>query len=172
MRWSAPIPACLALALVLSPACARQADDVGDEDTGSESDSGTDTQSETETGETGAEVAECEGAEICNPLGDECPEGELCIFFNTEFQCFPSTGDGTGVAGAACDTATFCNEGLACIQSVFFTSCDGDACCAPHCDLSLAEDPCPAGQVCDPWFEGQMDIDACYMNSGVCITQP
>lgn len=162
----------LGLVLALAPACAREVDDLGDGDTssaGTGTSTDTDTGAETETGgDTGA--AECVGEMICNPLGDECPEGELCIFFNTEFQCFASTADGTGVAGAPCETATACEEGLACIQSVFFASCDGDACCAPNCDVSQ-DGSCPEGQICDLWFDDP-STDECYAKVGVCIVPP
>jgi hypothetical protein len=157
----------LASSLVLPmSACGRQTDDVADGDTST-------AESSTDTGETGTEDGGlvCEG-ERCNPLENDCPEGELCIFFNTEFQCFPSMADGSGVSGAPCDTATSCNEGLACIQSVFFTNCASDACCSPNCDLS-EPNTCPnagAGEVCMQWFMGQDDTDPCYVNTGVCGT--
>lgn len=153
------------LALTM-PACARQADDVADADTGT-----TATSTDTDTGEAGTEDGGlvCEG-ERCNPLENDCPEGELCIFFNTEFRCFPSTGDGSGVFLAPCDTATDCNEGLACIQSVFFDNCASEACCSPNCDLS-GPNTCPqtgAGEFCMQWFQGRVDTDPCYVNAGVC----
>src|SRR5690242_14718507 len=114
----------LSMMIVLVLACARQADEAGD-DTGSETGTSTETGTETETGE---EPLECADAMRCNPLDlDDCAEGETCIYFNTEFQCAPFTGDGSGVAGAVCAVATDCNPGLACIQSVFFTDCAGDA---------------------------------------------
>jgi hypothetical protein len=144
-------------------ACGPQTDDVADADTGT-AETSTDTGEQTETG-----GLVCEG-DRCNPLENDCPEGELCIFFNTEFQCFPATGDGTGVFGASCDTATDCNEGLACIQSVFFSNCAGDACCSPNCDLSEPNN-CPDvgdGTFCMQWFMGRVDTDPCYVNAGVC----
>jgi hypothetical protein len=146
-------------------ACGPRADDVADAGTGT-------TETSTDTGDSGTETGGglvCEG-ERCNPLVNDCPEGELCIFFNTEFQCFPSTGDGSGVAGAVCATATDCNEGLACIQSVFFANCAGDACCSPNCDLD-EPNTCPnadAGELCMQWFVGQEGTDPCYVNAGVC----
>jgi hypothetical protein len=157
--------------MVVLAACGPRADDVADGET-STSETSTETgSSDTETG-TGDGGVECEG-ERCNPLENDCPEGELCIFFNTEFQCFPSTGDGSGVAGAPCATATACNEGLACIQSVFFEDCAADACCSPNCDLD-EPNTCPnadAGEVCIQWFMGQQDTDPCYVNAGVCGVQ-
>jgi hypothetical protein len=155
--------------LVVPPSlgCGPRTDDVADTGTAETSTDSTDSDAEADT-EGGVECA----GERCNPLSNDCPEGELCIFFNTEFQCFPSTGDGSGVAGAFCDTATACNEGLACIQSVFFANCEGDACCSPNCDLD-EPNTCPnaaAGETCMQWFVGQEGTDPCYANVGVCGT--
>jgi hypothetical protein len=158
----------LGLSILVMPvimlACARKTDDVADDTSSS-------TSTETETGE---EPLECADPMRCNPLDlDDCPESEMCVFFNTEFQCLPFTGDGGGVAGAQCDSATDCNPGLACIQGVFFTNCAGAACCSPNCNVDAAN-TCPnaaAGEICDPWMLGD-GADPCYVNVGVCLTQP
>lgn len=163
----------LSLVLLLG-ACATQPDDAADDTSTSTGTEGTSTSTGTETGD---EPAECE-SDRCNPLDlSDCAEDEICIFFNTEFQCLPFTGDGSGVAGAPCDSATACNPGLACIQSVFFSDCAGDACCSPNCFVDGTVDgsgTCPnadAGEVCDAWSLGAM-ADPCYENVGVCSTPP
>jgi hypothetical protein len=167
------------VALLASFGCALPTEGVGDEIGTTETGTGTETGTETGTGtgtgtetETGEEPLECMDTMRCNPLDlSDCSEGEVCIFFNTEFQCAPFTGDGSGVAGAPCVSATECNPGLACIQSVFFPACAGGACCSPNCNVDAAN-TCPnAGEVCDAWMLGE-GADPCYVNVGVCITQP
>jgi hypothetical protein len=157
----------MSVILFASFACARQADEAGD---GTGTEAGTDTGTETET-ETGDEPLECANDMRCNPLDlEDCPEGDMCIYFSTEFQCFPFMGDGSGVAGAPCEAANDCNPGLACIQSVFFPDCAGAACCSPNCDVD-GPNICAAGEICDPWMLGD-DADPCYVDVGVCITEP
>jgi len=109
----------------------------------------------------------------CDPLIQDCPEGQACYPATDTFVCGPDAGGEAGAYGDGCEFVNFCDPGLFCANPDVVPNCDGAAgCCSEYCDLSVA-DPDAAcsgaagGQMCTPWYEegqappGFEDVGAC-----------
>lgn len=102
----------------------------------------------------------------CDPLIQDCAEGQACALFEQQFACIPVAVDG-GV-GDACITASECGAGLACCPSELVPGCDGQRCCASLCDVGDGDGAgCPAGTACEPVFSGP-NVPVEYQDYGVC----
>ncbi len=90
---------------------------------------------------------------VCDPLAQDCGDGEACYPVDFGFVCAPvalqKKGDG-GLAGA-CEYINGCLAGLYCGQGGDFCEEGAYACCLPFCDLT--EPDCPAPLDCSPAFE-------------------
>ncbi|MBL4688464.1 MAG: ribulose phosphate epimerase [Nannocystaceae bacterium] len=110
----------------------------------------------------------------CDPLGDPCPDAQVCAPVSEDFWCVPSIGEAS--YGEACDQFGECASGLACLDATVSGCAEPNSCCAAFCDLN-AVDPdaaCPdveLGQVCTPWFfegkepPGLDDLGVCAVPS-------
>jgi hypothetical protein len=105
----------------------------------------------------------------CNPLVQDCPEGQICFFDGaSDFICdFDASGD-EGQYLDGCAYVNDCDYGLYCEDQAVVPGCmTPTGCCTPYC--SLAEPMCPEGAMCEPWYEGgsappgQEDIGACII---------
>lgn len=107
---------------------------------------------------------------VCNPLADECDEGEGCYPIDDTFQCAPSAGEG-GV-GEPCEFVNACASGHACVNSGIVPGCPAGSagCCTSYCDLEGDGSECVAGQECMPWYEMGEAPDACLEGAGICST--
>jgi len=106
----------------------------------------------------------------CNPLADDCAEGEQCAPVNSDFRCVGEIE--TPLAyGEPCMFTNECESGLTCIDGGV-ADCTGDSCCTSFCDLSDG-DPNPScpdaatGQVCTAWYPENPPEG--YENVGVCV---
>ena len=117
----------------------------------------------------------------CDPLQQDCPEGELCINYPSgeAFVCVLDASDGMAPAGSPCEFANVCNPGLMCLSPDFFPGpdCEGAlGCCAPFCNTDNGDVECEGlpvdGLVCLPFYEdGQAPPE--YESVGVCaVPQP
>jgi hypothetical protein len=103
--------------------------------------------------------------EGCNPLTQECPEGEACFWDGGEFSCNFTTQDIP--TGQPCAFINDCAGGNMCLSGELVPSCNGAACCAAFCDLDCGEGVCGPDTVCVPFFEegaapeGSADIGLC-----------
>jgi hypothetical protein len=107
--------------------------------------------------------------DTCNPLVQECPDGQICFFDGVnEFICdFDASGE-EGQYQDPCAYINVCDYGLFCADPMGVPDCDsGDGCCAPYC--SIMDPQCPMGTMCEPWYTegtappGQEDIGACLI---------
>lgn len=105
--------------------------------------------------DTGGETGVVDG---CDPIAQNCPDGQACYPVMAEFECY-----GISEAGAQGDDCGFidvCDAGLFCAAAAIVDGCMDDVgCCTAFCDLSELPDPCqdisPA-MFCVPWFaEGE-----------------
>ncbi len=106
---------------------------------------------------------------ICNPLADECGEGEGCFPVGGTFQCAPVAG-GSG-PGEPCEFINGCEDGTACVSPDIVPGCPAGSggCCTSYC--SIGDDTaCIEGQECLPWFEMGQEPDACLEGVGICST--
>lgn len=110
---------------------------------------------------------------ICDPLGDDCAAGQLCILNHTTNTDFFCTADDSGAGGqlfAPCDFPDACDPGLLCADATLALECDpmSPGCCLPYCDLTMPA-PCPgAMQECLPFFPddpppGHDDLGICRL---------
>lgn len=94
----------------------------------------------------------------CDPLLQDCPEGDVCVPDRDDpdgFVCiFDASGDDGHVFGA-CDHLHDCDEALACVDSKLGLECEPTmfgGCCLPFCDTTQPP-TCPGAlQQCLPWF--------------------
>lgn len=109
----------------------------------------------------------------CDPLAQDCPNSQLCIYNPQDPNSFLCTLDASGDEGQAfdpCEYINACDPGLLCANPALAAECDQMAggCCLPWCNLSVMPPPCPGkNQTCLPWYEkGQAPPS--YENVGVC----
>ncbi|HWB80595.1 MAG TPA: ribulose phosphate epimerase [Nannocystaceae bacterium] len=109
----------------------------------------------------------------CDPLLQDCTEGNACYPVDDAFVCGPDASGEMGLFGDACEFINVCDPGLFCANADIVPNCAGaSGCCSSFCDLT---DPdatanCPGnagGQECVPWYEegqappGFDDVGAC-----------
>ncbi|MGH1343137.1 MAG: hypothetical protein ACRBN8_16385 [Nannocystales bacterium] len=102
----------------------------------------------------------------CDPLMDECGDGEGCYPFDNRFLC---TVDGSGTGGGlfeSCEFVNGCEPGTACVAGDLSAACDSAACCTPFCDMTAPD--CPDALVCFPWYEKGTPPPGTNANVGVC----
>jgi hypothetical protein len=93
----------------------------------------------------------------CDPLAQNCGDGQGCYPTGPEFSCAP-VGD-PGVQGEACAFINTCAPGLACIGGDVVAGCADPGCCSAFCDISNPADPCAdlgGGMACVAWFADGM----------------
>jgi hypothetical protein len=107
--------------------------------------------------------------DTCYPLTQDCPDGQICFWDGgTEFICdFDASGD-AGKYQDPCAYINVCDYGLWCAGPESVPDCVSDTgCCTPYCSLETPD--CPAGTVCEAWYEegnsppGQEDIGGCVI---------
>jgi hypothetical protein len=102
----------------------------------------------------------------CDPLLQDCPDSDLCLWGGYGFICALDASGEAGQFGDPCEFANVCDPGLICINPEYVKGCQAGGCCTPWCDVKAPE--CPGeGQECLPWFEdGQAPLG--FDNVGVC----
>lgn len=101
----------------------------------------------------------------CDPLFQDCAEGEGCYGYDDEFVCAAISNPGH--AGDGCESVSGCDAGLQCVPGDALADCGGTGCCTPFCDLT-EDGPCANPKAkCVPYFEegaaapGHDDIGLC-----------
>jgi hypothetical protein len=111
--------------------------------------------------------------EGCDPIAQNCDEGDGCYATYDTFACVVDASEGEGAIGTTCDFINACDPGTACMGPEFVPGCAGNGCCAPFCSLEVA-DPCESllpGTVCMPWWEEGQAPGGCVDQTviGVCV---
>ena len=102
----------------------------------------------------------------CDPLVQDCADGEACALLQQQFACVAVTVEGGD--GDVCVTPSECGPGLACCPSALVPGCAGPNCCVPLCDVGAgAAAGCSATTTCSPVFTGP-NVPAEYQDYGVC----
>ncbi len=105
----------------------------------------------------------------CNPIAQDCPEGQGCFWSGSTFACASLTAEIP--AGEPCGFINDCAEGLMCLTADVIPGCAGSACCGEFCDLDCGPDSCTLpGTSCAPFFEGG-GASPGNADVGVCIVQ-
>ena len=114
---------------------------------------------------------------LCDPLIQDCAEGNACYPEPVGFICSPDASGDAGMYGDACEFLNVCDPGLFCADAGSVPDCAGAAgCCSEFCDVSQGDDSqCQGqagGQTCIAfWPEGdappgQEDYGLCVIDAG------
>ena len=100
--------------------------------------------------------------QTCDPVAQDCPEGQGCYLHGGELLCVPDFSD---PSDEPCDFLAQCPSGSECVAAELVPECAGTACCADYCSLSnpVCEQP---GTECVPLFD---DPPAGYEDVGLCV---
>ncbi|WP_244923949.1 ribulose phosphate epimerase [Enhygromyxa salina] len=105
----------------------------------------------------------------CDPLLQDCL-GTGCYWANVGFQCVFTTSNLQ--EGEACGFINDCTPGLICVSAEVVPNCEGSACCAAFCSLSVGAGGCAIpGTECLPFFEAGMALPG-YEDIGICMVPP
>jgi len=108
---------------------------------------------------------------VCDPLLQDCAEGDACYPIDDSFTCAPDASGDAGKANDPCEFINVCAEGLLCGDPMFVgAGCAPGlmGCCTPFCEFPDGVCPNP-DQQCLQWLdpatlpEGDswLDIGAC-----------
>jgi len=103
----------------------------------------------------------------CDPLLQDCPEGQVCHGTTGPFVCSSDVSGGRGL-NEACEYHSYCPPGLQCMSSEGHPCEPGAlACCRPFCEVGTYGPPCAATEECVPWFE-DANAPARWEDVGYC----
>ncbi|MEM6990130.1 MAG: hypothetical protein AAF721_06525 [Myxococcota bacterium] len=100
----------------------------------------------------------------CDPLLQNCPNGDGCYFAESAFLCSPDVSDPMTGAGDPCSFLNDCPAGTGCVDEALVTGCTSASCCAAFCE---DDRDCPNNGQCQPFF-GQGQPPMGYENVGLC----
>lgn len=109
---------------------------------------------------------------VCDPLLQDCVEGDNCFPVGEIFTCFGDYSGESGVYGDTCPLFNHCDPGLVCVEAAAVPDCFGPECCTEICSLSdpAGNAQCSGqadGQTCQPWFQPGTAPDG-YEDVGFC----
>jgi hypothetical protein len=106
----------------------------------------------------------------CNPLAQDCGDGQGCYPTNDTFSCVPDAGGDAGALGEPCEYLNVCDPGLVCGSPEWVPGCRGIGCCMTLCDV-LDANACASafdGAECIPWFDDGAQPPCTAGVVGVC----
>ncbi len=112
----------------------------------------------------------------CDPVAQNCSEGQGCYPSYGNFACAPDASGTEGAIGDPCEFLNVCDAGNFCADAEIVPACEGSGCCAPFCDPA-GPDPCPGllfATTCVPWYAPGQDPGLCSNQSaiGACVLLP
>jgi len=106
----------------------------------------------------------------CDPLLQDCAEGQACYPEPAGFICSPDASGEMGIFGDPCEFLNVCDPGFWCANADTVPGCAGAVgCCASYCDTSDPMPSCEPGTECVTWHEegtappGEEDIGVCII---------
>jgi hypothetical protein len=111
----------------------------------------------------------------CDPIQQDCPEGQACDLIQQIWTCRPGSAGDAGAYGDACYSDD-CDPGLLCFAAHLAPPglpCEGErGCCMELCDLDdpLGDLQCPgvaSGEICQPLYQAG-PAPSGYEHLGVC----
>ena len=105
----------------------------------------------------------------CDPLIQDCADGEACYPEPNGFFCSPDASGEEGVFGDPCEYLNVCDPGLFCADAAGVPDCAGAiGCCSEYCDTSDPGASCMGNnQECLPFYEDTPPPG--YEDVGVCL---
>jgi hypothetical protein len=108
----------------------------------------------------------------CDPILQNCAEGEACYPVQSVFACAPDVSGDAGAIGDDCgSTINGCDPGLLCLTAELVPGCDVETCCTAFCDVDAA-DECEVllpGTSCVPWSEDEAPQGCITGTVGACM---
>ncbi len=107
----------------------------------------------------------------CDPLAQDCGEGQGCYPTSETFSCVPDAGGADGALGDECEFLNVCDPGLVCGAPEWVPGCRGAGCCTLLCNV-LEENACALafdGAECIPWYEDGGEPGCSVGEVGVCM---
>jgi hypothetical protein len=107
--------------------------------------------------------------QACDPITQDCFNGEGCYWGDSSFSCVSTQGPGIA-DGEPCSYINDCTPSSMCTTAEVLPACNGAACCSPFCNLELGDVQCEARPrtMCLPLFEqGMAPLGEDQL--GVCI---
>ncbi|NJK32868.1 MAG: ribulose phosphate epimerase [Deltaproteobacteria bacterium] len=101
----------------------------------------------------------------CDPLLQDCSDGQACFFDGGNFVCANATQDIP--TGEPCGFINDCAAGNVCLGAESFPSCGGSACCGAFCDLTDPTCTLPDTECVAFYEEGTAPPG--YEDVGVCV---
>lgn len=99
----------------------------------------------------------------CDPILQDCPEGEGCYAGTSSFWCRPDESGEGGNFGDPCELDRQCSPGLHCLGGPTVPGCtDEERCCTNFCDLTTADPDAACShedQICMPYLNQERDDD-------------
>lgn len=105
---------------------------------------------------------------ICNPLANECADGEGCYFVTEASVCAPDASGNMGAAGDPCEFINACDDGLFCAGGAAVEGCDSFGCCTSFCAVG-DDSMCADGQSCVEFFPDGSTPASCLEGLGACL---
>ncbi len=107
---------------------------------------------------------------LCDPLTQDCPEGQGCYAIQEAFGCAPDASGEMGASGEPCRFINGCDPGQICLWAGAAPGCGGGSsgCCSSICDLDGRNPPCPPGEECVAWQE-EPYVHPSLEDVGVCV---
>lgn len=102
---------------------------------------------------------------LCNPLANECPDGQACYPNGDTMVCSPDASGDQGAAGEPCEFINGCDPGTYCALADVVPGCGGSGCCTSYCTQDDSE--CLPGQSCTPLYPGGAPAE-CLDGVGGC----
>jgi hypothetical protein len=104
----------------------------------------------------------------CDPIGQDCGEGQACYLVEFDILCVPDASGDQGGAGDPCQFLNSCDPGLQSAAAMSVPGCEGLGCCTPFCAVEspTACDALP-GTVCTPL--GLTDPGCFGEGAGLCL---
>lgn len=104
----------------------------------------------------------------CDPLIQDCPEGQACYEGATSFVCFKEVAKpGMGGQGTPCMSVNICQKGFTCAEAATQQGCPGEGCCSAFCPVSEGDALCGPDLMCLPFFPEGMAPEG-YQDVGIC----
>lgn len=108
---------------------------------------------------------------ICDPIAQDCPQGQACYPDVGLFSCAPDASGDMGFVGDPCEYTNVCDLGLACIDHELVPECMSSiGCCSPICVVG-DDSPCLPGQICQLWSTaepGDWNWEPLWEDVGIC----
>ncbi|WAS91565.1 hypothetical protein [Nannocystis punicea] len=106
--------------------------------------------------------------QICDPLVQDCPMGQVCSPGLDGFVCVPDVSGPDGDLLDRCHDEDGCDAGFYCVEHAWEPSCQYSSCCVPFCDVGAPN--CPGQASCvSPFTLVESEPPSGWDHVGVCV---